>query len=283
MVKNRERIQAVESSFGRTGKILQKAGRILVGEGHLKKHCRRGPKLKVFFLFNDILVYGSIMVPGRWNHKQKIIPLEDVLQEDMEDGMDMSNQWLIRTPCKSFYVSAASPEEKREWMRHISQSKALHAQHNGLPADNTVGNFATPWIPDIASAICMRCSKRFTVTNRRHHCRRCGYIVCKACSKSRALLPNISSRPVRVCRNCMSTEKQETNQKRMMGKYRKMKKNSVEDTRTQPEYETSSDEELGDQNSYHVSTKWFKDNGDEDLSPYCYFKPEHMNPPVRQT
>uniref|UniRef100_A0A671QDN9 Pleckstrin homology and FYVE domain containing 1 n=1 Tax=Sinocyclocheilus anshuiensis TaxID=1608454 RepID=A0A671QDN9_9TELE len=196
-IQNRERIQAVESTFGRTGKMLLKPGRILVGEGCLSKLCRRGPKPKVFFLFNDILVYGSIMVPGRWNNKQKIIPLEDVQQEDLEDGMAMPNQWLIRTPRKSFYVSAASPEEKN----------SLLVQAKGLPADNAAENFfAATWIPDMASAICMRCSKRFNIANRRHHCRRCGYIVCRACSKSRALIPNISSRPVRICRACVSMD-----------------------------------------------------------------------------
>ncbi len=100
-IQNRERIQAVESTFGRTGKMLLKPGRILVGEGCLSKLCRRGPKPKAFFLFSDILVYGTIMVPGRWNSKQKVIPLEDVQQEDLENGMAMPNQWLIRTPSKS--------------------------------------------------------------------------------------------------------------------------------------------------------------------------------------
>ncbi|XP_026071125.1 pleckstrin homology domain-containing family F member 2-like [Carassius auratus] len=278
IIQNRERIQAVENTFGHTGKMLQKPGRILVGEGCLLKLCRRGPKPKAFFLFNDMLVYGSIMVPGRWNSNQKIIPLEDVQLENLEDGMAMPNQWLIRTPRKSFYVSAASPEEKNEWIVHIEQYKSLLVQAKGLPTDNAEGNFAAAWIPDMASAICMRCSQRFNVANRRHHCRRCGYIVCRACSKSRALLPNISSRPVRICRACVSSvhEGKEQGHKRAKGKH--WKKNSMDDTETVPEFETSSDEEICEQ-GYQVATKWFKSPEDEDYSPYCYLKPEHMNPP----
>ncbi|XP_026123673.1 pleckstrin homology domain-containing family F member 2-like [Carassius auratus] len=278
-VQNRERIQAVESTFGRPGKMLLKPGRILVGEGYLSKLCRRGPKPKAFFLFNDILVYGRIMVPGRWNSRQKIIPLEDVQQEDLEDGVAMPNQWLIRTPRKSFYVSAASPDEKNAWMGRIEQYRSLLMQAKGLPADKAVENFAATWIPDMASAICMRCSKRFNVANRRHHCRRCGYIVCRACSKSRALIPNISSRPVRICRVCVSSvhEGKEQGKQRAQGKH--WKKNSVEDTTTLHEYETSSDDESCEE-GYQVSTKWFKSPEDEDYSPYCYIKPEHMNPPV---
>lgn len=35
-----------------------------------------------------------------------------------------------------------------------------------------------------------------------HHCRKCGQLVCGACSKNNYLLINISSKPVRVCDQC---------------------------------------------------------------------------------
>ena len=37
-------------------------GRVLVGEGVLTKLCRKKPKPRQFFLFNDILVYGNIVI-----------------------------------------------------------------------------------------------------------------------------------------------------------------------------------------------------------------------------
>lgn len=35
-----------------------------------------------------------------------------------------------------------------------------------------------------------------------HHCRKCGGVVCGPCSNKRFLLPNQSSKPLRVCLQC---------------------------------------------------------------------------------
>nr|XP_055064140.1 pleckstrin homology domain-containing family F member 2-like [Misgurnus anguillicaudatus] len=278
--ENHERIRAVESSFGRTGKTLQIPGRILVGEGRLLKFCRRGPKPKAFFLFNDILIYGSIMVPGRWNKKKQIISLDEVQQEDLKDGEAMANQWLIRTPRKSFYVAAASPEEKRAWMEHIERYKAQLLQNKGLTIDRTAKrNLAATWIPDTASEICMRCSDRFTVANRRHHCRRCGFVVCGACSKDRALILNISSSPVRVCCHCINYLKAQNEQEKRQqrDKAKKCKNNSLEDFGQNFEYKSSSKKDLEQDSEYQVTTTWFNER-QVNVSQYCYIKPEHMKP-----
>eukprot|EP00468_Gymnochlora_sp_CCMP2014_P006431 CAMPEP_0167751108 /NCGR_PEP_ID=MMETSP0110_2-20121227/6374_1 /TAXON_ID=629695 /ORGANISM="Gymnochlora sp., Strain CCMP2014" /LENGTH=763 /DNA_ID=CAMNT_0007636525 /DNA_START=204 /DNA_END=2493 /DNA_ORIENTATION=+ len=62
------------------------------------------------------------------------------------------------------------------------------------------------WIKDSETKYCMldNCEKPFSVTNRRHHCRRCGFVVCGSCSSKKAVLgENIGiSSPVRVCDRC---------------------------------------------------------------------------------
>jgi len=44
------------------GQPLQAVGRALVGEGVLIKMCRKKPKPRQFFLFNDILIYGNVVI-----------------------------------------------------------------------------------------------------------------------------------------------------------------------------------------------------------------------------
>lgn len=41
---------------------------------------------------------------------------------------------------------------------------------------------APTWQPDSAAAACFLCSTPYTLFNRRHHCRKCGRVVCAACS-----------------------------------------------------------------------------------------------------
>jgi hypothetical protein len=49
-----------------------------VGEGVLTKMCRKKPKPRQFYLFNDLLVYGNIIINKKKYNKQHIIPLEEV-------------------------------------------------------------------------------------------------------------------------------------------------------------------------------------------------------------
>ncbi|KAA0196497.1 Pleckstrin domain-containing family F member 1 [Fasciolopsis buskii] len=59
---NSQRIAAVERLFSFPANKLLIPKRVLVGEGVLTKICRRKPKLRHFFLFNDLLLYGRIIV-----------------------------------------------------------------------------------------------------------------------------------------------------------------------------------------------------------------------------
>ncbi|XP_038558163.1 pleckstrin homology domain-containing family F member 1 [Micropterus salmoides] len=268
--ENQERIHAVESSFGPAGKPLSKPGRVLIGEGRLRKQSRRGPQPKVFFLFNDVLVYGSIILNGHWYKNQQIIPLENIQLEDLEDSMSMRNQWLIRTPRKSFYVSADSYEEKRAWIEHIEDSQSRLLQSSGCKPGSY---FAVTWIPDQASAVCMRCSDKFTMTQRRHHCRKCGFLVCGSCSKKRAVIRHIHpTKRVRVCATCHSSLSRSQAEDQEVSRLRGNSTGKIGSDEDEVEG-SSEEEEVEEQMEDHDPSGWM-----DSWSPYVYLKPEHMRP-----
>lgn len=177
-------------------------GRVLVGEGILTKSCRKKPKKRQFYLFNDILVYGNIVINKKKYNKQHIIPLEGVTIEDLIDiDSTKGYGWLIKTPNKSFAVYAATETEKQEWILHINRCIDDLLRRTGKVASSA---HAAVWIPDDDAPLCMHCRKtQFTVLNRRHHCRNCGSVICGNCSKNKFIIP-ISTKPVRVCDTCFN-------------------------------------------------------------------------------
>ncbi|KAL4617147.1 pleckstrin homology domain-containing family F member 2 [Arapaima gigas] len=197
---NSKRIAVVEGCFGAAGQPLAIPGRVLIGEGVLTKLCRKKPKARQFFLFNDILVYGNIVIQKKKYNKQHIIPLESVTIDTVEDEGELRNGWLIKTPTKSFAVYAATATEKSEWMNHINKCVSDLLEKSGKSPSH---EHAAVWVPDSEASVCMRCQKvKFTPVSRRHHCRKCGFVVCGPCSEKKFLLPSQSSKPVRVCEFC---------------------------------------------------------------------------------
>ena len=190
--------------------------------------------------------------------------------------MQMKNQWLIRTPRKSFYVAAASHEEKRAWIEHMEECRSKLLQSRGCLPRST---FAVTWIPDHASAVCMRCSNRFNVRQRRHHCRKCGFVVCGACSKKRAVIGHIHpTKWLRVCTMCHSslstTEAQAQEVIRLRGSSTERIGSDEE------ELEGSSEEEEAEEQMEDLDpSRWMEPQMDS-WSPYVYLRPEHVRPQI---
>ncbi|KAI3414183.1 Pleckstrin y domain-containing F member 2 [Globodera pallida] len=195
---NTRRIQNVEACFG-SGRTLLQAGRVLVGEGSLMKMCRKKAKARMFFLFNDLMVYGSIVLSKKRYSKQHVIPLEEVKLDNLEDEGDARYGWLIKTRTKSFVVYAATQGEKEQWMSHIRRCAEELINNGKVPPSD----YAALWVPDKEATKCMCCqTSHFTVIQRRHHCRACGKVVCNGCSSKSFVLEGISKKPVRVCDTC---------------------------------------------------------------------------------
>lgn len=211
---NKSRIELVDAAFT-SGEKLYRENRILIGEGVLTKVCKKKPKARQFFLFNDILVYANILQQKKRYNQQKIIPLRTVKVVPIADSLELQNAWQIKSAQKSFTVYAATPTEKSEWMSHISQCvKDLLSKEPQAVDDETMEE-SPVWVPDNKRTTCFGCSAQFTTFNRRHHCRKCGQIFCGTCSKYRELIASQDKRkPLRVCFDCFSKNNKDGNAER---------------------------------------------------------------------
>ena len=89
--------------------------------------CRKIPKLRYFFLFTDILVYGSTN-ESSVNNKitytfHRSLDLKQVKVEDIPEGDGMENAFQIRSNQKSFAVFAEDQESKKAWIHDIDFAK----------------------------------------------------------------------------------------------------------------------------------------------------------------
>lgn len=67
------------------------------------------------------------------------------------------------------------------------------------------------WISDSLVHCCPICGDHFNAMIRKHHCRRCGNVLCHQCSSERAVLPDLGIRDcVRVCSLCYDLVIRET-------------------------------------------------------------------------
>lgn len=74
-----------------------------------------------------------------------------------------------------------------------------------LARQSGVGEGEIAWNDDNSVTECELCRVKFSMFNRRHHCRNCGSVICAACSKQKILLTHMMdtySDPVRVCDVC---------------------------------------------------------------------------------
>ena len=89
-------------------------------------------------------------------------------------------------------------------------SKILRLGSSGTSARAAKADAENPilkapvWQSNLSSEFCTKCkTAKFSMFNRRHHCRKCGALCCSKCSKRRALVVQVSTnRLQRVCDDC---------------------------------------------------------------------------------
>ncbi|KAF0990323.1 hypothetical protein HZS_2064, partial [Henneguya salminicola] len=127
--------------------------------------------------------------------------------------LDYKNAWNINSPQKSFMVCTSSIEEKKLWMTHVRNFAVKRREHMGI---SELPETAAVWIPNSGANSCMCCKKyEFSIIRRKHHCRKCGIVVCGPCSENKIVIENMNQqKPMRVCFNCFNVSKNKNQPKK---------------------------------------------------------------------
>uniref|UniRef100_A0A672H5W6 FYVE, RhoGEF and PH domain-containing protein 6-like n=1 Tax=Salarias fasciatus TaxID=181472 RepID=A0A672H5W6_SALFA len=186
-------------------------GRIFLKEGILKKLARKVMQPRMFFLFNDTLLYTTPVQSGQFKLNNMLSLAGMKVSKPSQEAYQ--NELNIESVERSFILSASSAAERDEWLEAISTAIGEYTKKKIRLGDggdgSPLGSKAPIWIPDPRTTMCMICTCEFTLTWRRHHCRACGKVVCQACSSNKHCLEYLKKQPARVCDQCFAALQQQ--------------------------------------------------------------------------
>jgi len=197
-INQQDQLQKTFRVYKRFFDDISKVGRYLIHEGELTKICRKERKKRLFFLFSDVLIYAS--PPPAQTKIPDFIELDLALLSVKDTDLrskKISNAFEILSSKKSFAVHTDTAKEKDEWLRLIR--KTIEDYKNFFKEGDSTTQ-APVWVPDNEAKLCRQCEVKFTITNRRHHCRQCGEVVCGDCSNNKRYLQGQGK--VRICVAC---------------------------------------------------------------------------------
>ncbi|XP_062348518.1 FYVE, RhoGEF and PH domain-containing protein 6 [Cinclus cinclus] len=221
---NFQKLMQIQYSLNGHHEIVQ-PGRVFLKEGTLMKLSRKVMQPRMFFLFNDALLYTTPVQSGMYKLNNMLSLAGMKVKKPTQEAYQ--NELNIESVERSFILSASSATERDEWLEAISKSieeytkkritfnpsKSLEeADAEKQEGDSPLGSKAPIWIPDTRATMCMICTSEFTLTWRRHHCRACGKIVCQACSSNKHGLDYMKNQPARVCDHCFRELQKQDNQ-----------------------------------------------------------------------
>ncbi|XP_069852002.1 zinc finger FYVE domain-containing protein 26-like isoform X1 [Dipodomys merriami] len=143
--------------------------------------------------------------PLREKRSDSVIHLQEIVHQTSEP------ETLSRSPSTEFSttvsgVSMACPPSPSERCFAPNQPLLEFVPPSAPPA-------RSQWVPDETENICMVCRREhFTMFNRRHHCRRCGRLVCGSCSTKKMVVEGCRESPTRVCDQCYSYYNKDTSE-----------------------------------------------------------------------
>ncbi|MCL4117089.1 UNVERIFIED_CONTAM: hypothetical protein GTU68_057247 [Idotea baltica] len=105
---------------------LVQPGREFLREGCLQKLSRKGYQQRMFFLFNDVLLYTNRTTTPILQFKvHGQLPLRGVMVEENESRMGATNCFTIYGGNRALMVAANSEEDKSRWLEDLASAIAL--------------------------------------------------------------------------------------------------------------------------------------------------------------
>ncbi|KAL0585804.1 hypothetical protein ABG067_004527 [Albugo candida] len=224
---NLEAIYATQQRFKGHISLIQ-PNRRLIKSGYLIKVSTRRKESVFLHLFNDLLLYSDPLLTGDFRIR-RIVDLNSkaagviatvpgshqALLYSKTKSLTPNCGFVVTSLSKSFLLFAPNIAQRSEWVECIQYAirEAQRQAHGGAEGPNDA---AALWVPDRVAGSCTVCHAPFRLYFRRHHCRRCGVVVCGNCSRRKSILfvtqPTITPlqdpmnnpipRKERVCSRC---------------------------------------------------------------------------------
>jgi hypothetical protein len=117
-------------------------------------------------------------------------------------GPNKSSSFMIVSSKKSFQLYSENEADKNQWLEQITECMQKTRKQLGVTDEEHVHR--PVWKQDGTTTNCPYCRVKFTMVKRRHHCRKCGNLVCGDCSKRRFQLTDKGGKE-RVCDDCAAS------------------------------------------------------------------------------
>eukprot|EP01130_Rhizamoeba_saxonica_P010926 TRINITY_DN4511_c0_g1_i2.p1 TRINITY_DN4511_c0_g1~~TRINITY_DN4511_c0_g1_i2.p1 ORF type:complete len:891 (-),score=118.16 TRINITY_DN4511_c0_g1_i2:111-2783(-) len=126
-----------------------------------------------------------------------------------EAPVDFTKSIDSRRSTVSYQNNTRNEIQKKEEVnkRRLSLSNPGSRVVRSNSTANIRGKERAQWVPDKTVSKCQICSEVFTFLFRKHHCRRCGRVVCGECSDHQLRLQEYGNTSQRVCQDCFQTIK----------------------------------------------------------------------------
>ncbi|TDH66835.1 hypothetical protein CCR75_005971 [Bremia lactucae] len=228
--ENLETVLQAQQKFAGQLSLFTADRRLLKSAKMIKMSTKRQEEVMIH-LFNDILLYSDVLISGGYRVRRivhlrsKAVGVKTELPAPIQALYDQQSRRRVRKDCgfvvtsreKTFILFTDTPKSQREWVDAISSAvtEAQKQKNTGCRDDKNgegvnvescegPADAAALWVPDEVAGSCTNCKASFrSYYRRKHHCRRCGAVVCDTCSSGRApLYVGESSRAERVCNPC---------------------------------------------------------------------------------